>query len=118
MPEIALERRDTGALHELTRETVGKKKELLVDDLVRFIAAHPDMELNPNAIQRNNSPGAQALCAALDAKPGALHEAAQSALRQGRLTTEERRRKNSNRRYTVLIPTEEAGLESDDAIPF
>lgn len=114
---VPLQRLDDGVLCQLTPTQLGKQKERLVDDVVRFIREHPDLEINPNAVRLNRSIGAQQLLEAVGATPRDAFDAIQKAVNMRKLTIEERRRKNNHCPYNVLIPENKDDYEENDEIP-
>jgi hypothetical protein len=102
--EIVLQRLDQGVLRELSGTCLGKQKEALVEDVIRFVNENPDIEINPKAVCRSNSPGAKALIARLNSSAKAVSEAVERALDAERLQLETRRRPNSRNTFQVLVP--------------
>jgi len=106
---------DTGVLREMTGQEIGKAKDRLLDNVVRFVKDHPILELNPNAVKNRKSEGAKKLIEAVDAKPKEVYEAIMRAVKSGALATEERERPNRTGTYEVLVlPFSDVDSESDN----
>lgn len=102
--DITLTRLENGVLREISGAALGKQKEALIEAVVCFVNDHPDLEINPNAVCRNNSTGAKALIRHLGVPPKAAAEAVEKALDQELLQLEERQRPGSRRTYQILAP--------------
>lgn len=113
--EITLQRLDQGVLRELSGAYLGKEKDALVEGVIQFVNENPDIEINPKAVCRNNSPGAKALIARLNAPPRMVSEAVEWALDTERLQLETRRRPNSRNTFQVLVPWKE---DDPEFVPF
>ncbi len=111
---VPLQRLDSGVLRQLTPMQLVKQKERLVEDVVRFIREHPELEINPNAVRLGNSKSAKKMIAEMTASPGDLFSAIESAVKQGRLILEEHRRKCTGRPYFIVIVPDDNDQESID----
>lgn len=114
--DIALSRDpETGVLKEISGEEIGKAKDALLESVIRFVADHPSLELNPNAVRLNCSDAAKKLIESTGEKPKAVFEAIQRAVKCGALVLEERPRANRSGTYEVLtVPC----YDDEDGIPF
>ncbi len=108
LPATYLQRLDSGVLREISEERLQIVRESVLQDVVRIIRNNPGVEVNPNAIRNNGSPGARFLCAMSCAKPRQVAEAIEKALAAGVLAIETRTRKGNGRVYSVLVPTTNA----------
>lgn len=101
--DIRLRRSDCGVLKEVSGAEIAAERNHMAVAIANYLRTHPDENINPNAVKRNNSTAANALIQALNAKPLEVYKAIESGIIEGILSTEERKRPDRRETFTVLV---------------
>ncbi|OQB34962.1 MAG: Regulatory protein RepA [Candidatus Hydrogenedentes bacterium ADurb.Bin179] len=117
--DVVLERNPhTGTLREVSHTEIGQTRERLVGQVVDFIHAHPELQINPRAVKFRSSAAAKALLETLNAKPRDVFAAIEQAVSGGLLTTTEVPKANKTGYVEILIPPPAGGVEDTEGEDF
>jgi RecA-family ATPase len=101
--DIRLRRSDCGVLKEVSGAEIAAERNHMAVAIANYLRTHPDENINPEAVKRNNSASAKALIRSLNSKPAEVYKAVEMGLINGVLEKEERKRPGRGETFTVLV---------------
>lgn len=103
-----------GVIRETSGEELGRAKERLMNDVIEYVRAHPDVMITRGAIKLRNSKDAKDMIDALHAKPADVLAAADLAIASGKLTVESRQRPGRKDCISILTAQDNGDDDVDE----